>query len=223
MLILCSTMRKLFISILTMICVVVATGCSDDDSASVPSYRTDLLFAMTNGDTIVTDLLLDDGRSFRVASQRIKAVAPDSRIRCYATFGINSDSTEVKVYDIKRISCYAPLPVDSFAVHPQDPVNVTSVWCSGDYLNLCIAPLVSSIKDFKYDFCIDSITDRNSSVVLHTSLLYQRPKNGSEYYTQKFYHTIPLRSNDYPCRFDSLYLYINTYEGMKAYRFASLR
>lgn len=212
-------MRKLLISILTVMCIVVVASCSDDDNNSVPSYRTDILSAITDGDTLVTDLLFDNGRSYHVASQRIKAMAPNAKIRCYSTFEITNDSADVKVYEIKRISCYTPLPADSFEVHPQDPVNVTSVWRSGDYINLCVAPLVSALKDFKYDFCIDSITDNKEKVVLHTSLLYQRAKNGNEYYTQKFYHSIPLKSNDYPCAFDSLYIYINTYDGVKMWKF----
>lgn len=220
MLILLVIMRKLLISILTIMCIVVIASCSNDDTDSIPSYRTDILCALTNSDSLVTDIQFDNGRSYHVASQHIRSRVPNASIRCYSSFEITEDSTSVKIYDIKQISCYTPLPADSFKIHPQDPVNVTSVWKSGNYINLCIAPLVSAIKDFHYDFCIDSITDSKGKTLIHTSLLYQRAKNGSEYYTQKFYHSIPLASNGYPCPFDSLYLYINTYEGIKTYTFA---
>lgn len=200
-------------------------SCSDDD-AYVPSYRTDLVFAYTDQDSIVNYILMDDGKRYDVNSQKIVGVAPNARIRCYTSFSIGADSADVMVYEMKRISFYAPLPADSFDIHPQDPLNVTSVWRSGDYINLCLAPLVSSFKDFQYDFCIDSITHSvpvsetgSKKTVLHTSLLFKRPKYGSESYTHKFYHTIPLYSDDYACDFDSLYLYINTYDGMKRFCF----
>lgn len=194
-------------------------SCNKDE-ASVPSYRTDILCIITNKDTMATHLLLDNGKKYNIVSQKIKATESNANIRCYASFSINEDSSEVKIYDIKRISCYAPLPADSFKIHPHDPLNVTSVWKSGGYLNMCLAPKAVGMSAFKYDFSIDSITTSASSSakIMHTSLLFQFT-GAINSYTTKFYHSMPLQQSLYPEPFDSVYFYVNTYDGIKVWKY----
>ena len=212
-------MRKLLISILSLICVVVIASCSDDDTDYVPSYRTDLLCLLTNGDSLATDLLLDDGRRFSL-SQRVYTALPNSMLRCLCRYTINDDSAGAHIYDITKVSCYTPAPADSFEVHPQEPVNVVSLWKSGGFINLCLSPLVISKTSVLYDFSIDSVTQSaDSKTIMHTSFLFQRKKESVEAYSTKLYHSIPLHSSAYPCTFDSMYIYVNTYEGMKVYPF----
>lgn len=207
-------MRNLLNSILFIIVISTMVGCSDDDSAYIPSYRTDILCALTNKDSIVTDILLDNGKKYSVVSQKINGKVANGKLRCHTRFSINEDSTNVRIYEIKRISCYAPLPADSFKIHPQEPINVTSIWQSGGYINLCLAPLVTGMNSFKYDFSIDSVKGKT----IHTSMLFKH-EGAIEAYKFTFYHSIPLEKKYYTTDFDSIYLYINTYKGMKVWKF----
>lgn len=213
-----SIMRRQLSSLLFCLVLILA-GCKDDDY-TVPSYRVDLMCALTDADSVVSHLLLDDGSRYSVGTQRIKASEPNAMIRCLGTFSIDEDSVTVKVYDLLRVSCYAPLPVDSFKVQPHDPVNVVSVWKSGGFVNLCLAPLVDEQGGMKYDFCIDSITHHHDNIAIHASLLFQRRSGSIEAYTHKFYHSIPLESPYYPNDYDSIYIHINTYNGTTAYPFS---
>lgn len=201
-------------------CVVFVASCSKDDSDFIPSYQSDLICVLTNTDSLVTDLVLDNGQKLKVSSQHIKAPFPNARIRCYSSFEIVAAQQEAKVYDIKAVSCFIPAPADSFKVHPMEPINLTSIWKSGGFINLCLAPLVNGSQQTVFDFCIDSIsTQPDSSRIMHTSLLFTRTKESIEGYTTKIYHSIPLEHPDYSSPFDSMYIYINTYEGLKVYRF----
>lgn len=195
-------------------------SCNKDE-ASVPSYRTDIISILTNKDTMATHLLLDNGKRYNIVSQNIKTTVPNGNIRCYASFSINEDSTDVKIYEIKRISCYTPLPADSFKIHPHDPLNVTSVWKSGGYVNMCLAPKAIGFSAFKYDFSIDSVTisSVSSATIIHTSLLFQFT-GAINSYTTKFYHSMPLQQSLYPVPFDSLYFYVNTYDGVKVWKYS---
>lgn len=208
-------MRNLLNSILFIIVISTITCCSDDDSASVPAYRTDILCALTNQDSLVTEIQLDNGKKYNVATQKINGKEANAKLRCYASFSINDDSINAKVYEIKRISCYAPAPADSFKIHPQDPINVTSIWKSGEYINLCLAPLTTGMNSIKYDFCIDSVIGNT----LHTSLLFKH-EGAIKAYKFTFYHSIPLEKKYYSSDFDSIFLHVNTYEGMKVWKFS---
>lgn len=192
-------------------------GCDKDDEKMVPSYRTDILCAVTDNDSIVRFLLLDDGSKYSVSRQKIKANEPDAMVRTICSYEISADSTMATIYDIKRISCYAPLPKEQFNSHPQDPINVTSVWKSGNFINLSLAPLAAGKNSFEYDFCIDSTSVCQDKTVMYVSLLFRRTPGSIEEYTYQLYHSIPLNRDYYPCPFDSLVLCINTYKGMKTF------
>lgn len=213
-------MRKLLSSMYIIMSIVFVASCSKDDADFIPSVRTDLLCAITNNDSLVTHFMLDDGTPYNVNKQKIKAHEPNAELRCISTFEINEDRS-VTVYDVATIPCFIPLPTDSFKTFPKEPVNVTSVWKSGGYINLCLSPLVNGEKQFAYSFCLDSISHNSDSTsTLHSSFLFQRIKGSVEGYSTKLYHSIPLYSKDYTSSFDTIAIYINTYEGVKTYRFA---
>ena len=188
-------------------------SCSKEDN-TIPSYRTDLLCAAGDGDSLVTRLLLDDGQTLKV-TQRIKAPEPNSTLRCYSSYAVSDDGTIATVYEIRRITCFAPSPADSCTIHDQSPLKVQSVWKSGSYVNLSLAPLVNQDGEYKYDLRLDSVVSRT----MYVSFLFQRDSSSLEAYTQKFYHSIPLQQSLYSQPFDSLILSINTYDGMKSYAF----
>lgn len=207
-------MNRFLYCIIAIILVVVVASCNDDDTATIPSYRTDLLCAITDADSMVTHLLLDEGTKFQVP-QRIKAPQANATVRCRASFAVDAEGTSVKVYDISSVTSFVPLPVDSFKTFPREPLNMVSVWKSPGYINLCFAPLVNKDVKCKYAFCIDSITSRT----LHVSMLFEKKGDAPDAYSTKLYHSIPLTSPDYKQDFDSLSLHINTYDGLKTYIF----
>lgn len=195
--------------------VVVVASCNDDDSNYIPSYITELMMAQTNSDSVVAKLTLDDGRSFAVKSQQIKSKHPNALMRCYATISVESDGSNVKVYEITGVESSVPVLADSVKFQGKDPVNVVSVWKSGGYVNLCLAPLVNAGEKYRTAFCLDSISSRTAYV----SFLFQRPDTTIEAYSTNYYRSIPLDSSLYPSPFDSLQIRINTYNGIKVYKF----
>lgn len=211
-------MRKLLISILIVVFVAVVASCSKED-ASVPSYRTDLLSVKTDKDSILTDLILDNGASYKMSSQKIKGTAPNATLRCLVSFSKDeTDTTKALVYSAKLVKSDLPIPTDSVKKHTMSPVDITSVWQSGGYANFCFSPVINGGEKYKYTFCVDSLRNRN----LYVSFLFVRPDTTIEAYHAALYYSLPLQKSRYKEDFDSLRVSINTYDGMKHYSFARI-
>lgn len=207
-------MRKQLIKILIFAVFVVVASCNSDESASIPSFRTELVDVLTNSDSLVTEMLSDYGGRYTI-HQTLKAPEPNARIRCRASYELNADSTAAQVYNISVVTCFPPQPVDSFTTFPHDPVNVVSVWKTPSYINLCIAPLVNKGMKCKYSISADTVISRT----LHSSFLFERTTDVPEAYTHKLYHSIPLTDFSSSPSFDSICIHITTYQGVKEYTF----
>ena len=191
-------------------------ACSQTDELS-PAVRTDLLCATTNAEGLVERLVLDNDQSLRIDGQSINANAKSATLRCLCTYAVNADSTVATVYSISKTSCYAPIPADSFDTRPMDPVNVVSVYKTGRFINLHLSMLTTGMTGTQYDLCLDSLT--SDSTILHCSFLFKRVAADNESYTKHFYHSIPLNLANYSHPFDSIFISVNTYDGMKQYKF----
>jgi len=197
--------------------VLLLASCSKDNDNRYPSVRTDILCAVTDAKNVITHLVLDNGKSYALNGQELKGKKASSSHRCLCMYEVNADSTQATVYQISAVSCYAPLPVDSFKIHPMDPLDVRSVYRTGNFVNLHLSLLTTGSKQHAYDMCLDSITA--DSTIVHCSFIFQHAKLDDESYHADFYHSIPLVDKVYPAHYDSLIVYINTYDGLKRYGF----
>lgn len=206
---------KHIVRLALMSCILLAACKKDDEIA--PPLRSELLCVVTDADAKVDQLVLDNGIRYSVAWQEIGANVKSAVLRCLCSYAVNEDNKTVTVYQMDKVSCYAPASADSFKIHPMDPLDVRSVYRTGQFVNLHLSLLTNGSREHAYDLCLDSIT--NDSSCIHCSFLFQHAKLDDESYHHDFYHSIPLNSNAYPCEFDSLIVYINTYDGMKRYGF----
>lgn len=208
--------RTVFSLVIASVFMIAATfvGCSKDETQT-PDYRTDIFCAVTGDDTLVHYILLDDGSKLSISSQAIKATDANATIRCISTFSINPDGKSATIYNIQRITCFAPVSSDSVKSRPRNPVNVRSVWKSGDYINLCLEPLINKEGKHRYDFCVDTLVSRT----LHVGFIFERDSASLEAYTARLYHSIPLHDDSYKQDFDSITIHINTYGGVRTYSF----
>ena len=199
------TLSTLFFA-LTLLCL---WGCSNDDEETMPAYKIDLVEANTDHDGKVVSVRFDNGATYTVA-QEISAEKADTTYRCMCTYAIDANQ-KLSVYGLSHIFSARPRSRADFKTVAYDPVNLTSCWKSGGYLNLRIGLLTTDEGSHRFGFCEDSVVTRNDCRKVFFTLLHGRPEEDAESYTKDVFLSIPI--SDYHC--DSVCLRVQTYDGWR--------
>lgn len=220
---------------LLLLAVLTLGACSDDDGdgGGYPSVVTELVEAQVGADSIVVSILTDQGATY-TPSQRIKAFAPDTTLRCLCTYLPEADASTsssattavATLYQLQHIYSEAPRTRDQFndtLALPHAPVRIISAWKTDRWVNLYLGVPTHTNITHPFAFCADSLTRDTLSdrVTLHVSLLHRQPDNDAPDFTQKTYLSLPLT----PCaaQADSLRLSVVTTDGTTRILSYSLR
>ena len=200
---------------LTLLAFMVC-ACSEDNDYVYPNLITELGEMTTASDGNIQALVIDNGTSYEFQNKdKYIGLTKDSLSRVLASY-VQVEGADKELVEIKSIR----LPISSYPVKREkikqmstDPVELQSIWTSGNYLNVYVN---SKVKDVihVYRFVEDSITASNGRKVLHLSLFHQR-NNDIEGYNRTVYLSVPL----YPyqqqfTRDDSVSFTLNTYHGV---------
>ena len=178
-------------------------GCSKDEDDSMPAYKIDLAEIDTDHDGLVTVVRFDNGVTYTVG-QKITAETADTTYRCMCTYFVDANQ-KLSVYGLTHVFSPNPRPRAEFKTFAYDPVNLTSSWKSGGYLNLRIGLLTTDEGSHSFGFCEDSVVNRK----VYITLMHGRPEEDAESYTKDLFLSIPLKQ--YDC--DSVFVRVPTYEG----------
>lgn len=201
---------------LCLLTVTVLAACSDDDDrTSYPSVITELVEIHIGSDTLVSEILTDNGTVF-TTSQRITAPKPDTLYRCISVYTRGADN-HIDLYQLELVPSALPRTPDRFKQHPMEPVKLISTWNSSRYLNISCGILTTGMGTHSIAFCEDSITTKNGLQTVHIRLLHNRPENDAESYTQKTFISMPAFT--YAGKADSIALTLNTYDGLRTLGF----
>ena len=202
------TMKRQFSSILCLMGLVFIVSCSDDDK-DYPSLVSDFLVASTDANGKITTVRLDKGTTYDIAAQGISTNAPDTLLRCIASYTLDGD--KMTMYNISHIFSENPVPARSLLMAedgtqlmdtlPRDPMKVVSLWKDGGYINMQLGMLTTGVGTHAYAFCEDSVG--------HYSLVHLRPQEDAESYTQKVYMSMPI-----PDSVGQVTFSIYTYDGI---------
>lgn len=201
--------RQVASTILFVLMLFCWFGCSTDEDDAVPAYKIDLVEANTDHDGNVSVIRFDNGKTYTV-DQTIAAETADTTYRCMCTYMINANQ-KISVYGLTHIFSANPRQKADFKAVAFDPVNLTSCWKSGGYLNLHIGLLTTDVGSHRFGFCEDSVVNRSGCQMLYLTLMHGRPEEDAESYTKEIFMSIPLRQ--YTC--DSVCIRVQTYEGWK--------
>ena len=192
---------------MAFVACVLMIACEDDD-VHYPAYVTDLIEAYTNSDGMVSNIRLDNGRTFRV-SQSIKANAADSTLRCLSTYVENGE--DVRLYSITHIFSAHPVKWTEVKERHDDPVKFVSAWRSDRYVNLRIGVMTTKQSGHSFAFCEDSVTtDHDGKTKAYITLLHRQPDDDAESFTEEHFLSIP-RAHYEEC--DSFVVSMTTYDG----------
>ena len=99
-----------------------------------------------------------------------------------------------------------------------DPVDIQSIWRSGDYLNL-IAEVKRKDQSHAFHFIEDSITTDTQGIRTLYLRLYHNSNHDYEAFTDPTYLSVPLRLYRDTLRTgDKIRFYLNTYKEGITYR-----
>lgn len=195
-------------ALVTMFVPLAFTSC-DEESSDVNNIVSNYMDAYVNSDSVVSKLTLDNGKSYLIDHQSIKAAAADTTIRCVAAYSVNDDSMYVKVYDIAAVYAEKARTAEELrdSIY-HDPTNLVGIWMVRNYINIAVAHITSG-KPHTYGFCIDSVKADTTFV----SLLHKRPENDREAYSHRTYLSLPTEG------MSKLKFTIRTYSGNESFTF----
>ncbi len=209
-------MKRLLPLFLALLAGLPFAACKDDDEP-LPSYVLSLAEITADASGTATSVTFDDGSSYALA-QSIGGLKADSTYRIQAMYLVQG-TTAV-------LSQYAQVLAPPLAIYPEekvkrDPVELISVWCGGNYINLRLNIKGTALGLHYFGFNqTDIVQHADGTRTLQAELLHDQ--NGdSLYYSRNAYLSLPLRplSGQLRSGTDSVSLSIPTFKGCETYTF----
>lgn len=174
--------------------VSVLASCKKDDYV-YPEVQTEFIGLRTDASGNGTTLLTDKGESFRIQTRSgLDGLVADTLYRTvsvYARLGDNADA-DVKLYSCSLVLSVKPITRSAFKDGVKtDPVNIQSMWRSGDYLNMVLLVPVKETKHLFY-FIDEGITEEEGGVRTLHLRLYHDSADDYAAFTRRSYLSVPL-------------------------------
>ncbi len=193
-------------------------SCSDDEKTAAP-YVEELACLVTNANGRAVSFVSDNGNSYTL-SNKVNGLRPDSTYRILALF--TRDETNRTVW----LTDYAALLAPKAAAYKSkaaiyNPLDVTSAWKGGGYINLRLAIKGTNGGTHYFGFnAVDTTASASGVKTVHVKLIHSQ-NNDPLYYTRESYICLPLApfAPAFTAGTDSLSLSVETFSGEKVYRF----
>lgn len=219
-------MKRVRILLSAFFCPFFLGACKEDEYV-YPNVISTFIDVTTDADGTLQDLITDKGETLQILNRDgLDGLTPDSTYRTVSIYEpkeMNAQGNATALlYSCQLIIAVKPVTVDKLpdGIAKTDPLDIQSVWKSGNYLNLILLPMAKE-KSHIFHFMEDGITDNeDGSRTLHLTL-YHNQNGDYEAFTRKSYLSIPLWA--YEGRLaqgDRVILRIHTYEkGFVSYEF----
>ena len=213
---------RLYIALLS--CIIAISSCKEDEYV-YPSVFTEFVDIKTDASGKLAYINIDDGSTFQIKDRSgIEGFTPDSTYRSLSIYEILDESNGanlVRLYSCQFVISVVPTTEDKFTKGIKtDPLDIQSVWKSGNYINLILLPMAKE-KSHIFHFIDEGISNNgDGSRTLHLTL-YHNQNGDYEAFTRKSYLSIPLWAYEGQLtQGDKVMLRINTYEkGFVSYEF----
>lgn len=212
------------IYIYTLLLCLLLTACKEE-AYVYPSVLTEFIDIQTDSSGTITHLLTDKGERYAVQPREgLDGLRADSIYRTVSIYqfineGTNLTEPEVKLYSSEIV--ISPYPdkrsewKDSIYT---DPVDIQSIWLSGNYLNL-ILDVRRKDQAHVFHFIEDSLSTENTGTRTLYLRLYHNSNNDYEAFTDQTYLSVPLRHyRDSLHAGDKIRFRLNTYKEGETYR-----
>ena len=170
--------------------VVLLTACGEEEYV-FPGLITEMSCLKTNAEGFGVQIITDNGTVWNLKEgNRPDSLTADSVYRVVSRFAPVADS-EAVAYSFWKVISPLPKPESEYESIHLDPVDIQSIWQSGDYLNMVLQVMVKD-KEHELSFIDNGITSNaNGTQTLHLTLFHHR-KDDVEGFMQKYYLSVPL-------------------------------
>lgn len=170
--------------------VVLLTACGEEEYV-FPDLITEMSCLRTDSKGFGTQIITDEGTIWHLQEgSRPDSLTADSLYRVVSRFAPVADS-EAVAYSFWKVISPLPKPESEYESIHLDPVDIQSIWQSGDYLNMVLQVMVKD-KEHELSFINNGITSNtNGTQTLHLTLFHHR-KDDVEGFMQKYYLSVPL-------------------------------
>lgn len=170
--------------------VVLLTACGEEEYV-FPDLITEMSCLKTNAEGFGVQIITDNGTVWNLKEgNRPDSLTADSVYRVVSRFAPVADS-EAVAYSFWKVISPLPKPKSEYESIHLDPVDIQSIWQSGDYLNMVLQVMVKD-KEHELSFIDNGITSNaNGTQTLHLTLFHHR-KDDVEGFMQKYYLSVPL-------------------------------
>jgi hypothetical protein len=178
--------------LLALLAACLPSCGSDDDDYVYPDVQTTFVELHTDGDGVCQTLTTDEGRTWTIAQRDgLDGLTPDSTYRAVSMYVPQADG-EVQLYSAQLAISPRPKEVEAVREVVADPVELTSIWRGGHYLNVVVKAMVKDQTHSYHFIHMGTLTD---SVDGHRTLLLQLYHNRNkdvEAFTRTVYLSVPL-------------------------------
>lgn len=203
------------IALISVFCILLI-GCSKD-KFHYPDALTNLVEADTDNQGNLKLIRTDEGEAFKPStSVHLKDATPDSTYRVLCMYQ-SLEHSQADIYKMNGILCSSnPIAIEDLKeddLLSNDPVKLTSIWCSSKYVNLRLGVMT---KDEEKQISRFILTGKHTTAggqqAFHLQLSHDQ-NNDPEAYTKDCYLSCPLKTLE-PQKGDSIYFTLHTYEGV---------
>lgn len=206
-----------------LFCIFLCEGCKKEDYV-YPSVVTEFIGAQTNNDGTISQLVADDGTIYSVLQRDgLGGLVADTLYRTISIYEPitqeNGKGNVAQLYSCQLVLSVNPLPASDFKGNIKtDPVDIQSIWLSGEYLNMILLVQYKELSHL-YHFVDEGITsDQSGTQTLNLRLFHDR-NNDNEAFTKQVYLSVPLKNYLQLLRKgDKIRFNLNTYKEGETYR-----
>lgn len=220
-------MKRVHILLSAFICLLLLGACKKEEEYVYPNVISTFIDVATDANGTVQNLVTDKGEILQVLNREgLDGLTPDSIYRSVSIYEPKEMNAQGEaaalLYSCQIIISVKPATVDKLpdGIAKTDPLNIQSVWKSGNYINLILLPMAKD-KSHIFHFIEEGITDNDDGSRTLYLTLYHDQNGDYEAFTRKSYLSVPLWA--YEGRLtqgDQVILRINTYEkGFVNYEF----
>lgn len=198
---------------------VLLNACGEEEYV-YPDLITEMSCLKSNSEGFGTEIITDDGEVWHLQEDnRPNSLTADSTYRVVSRFAPISTS-EAQAYAFWSVIAPLPKAESEYSTIKTDPVNLQSIWQSGDYLNMVVKVMMKD-QEHELSFIDNGISSQADGTQTLTLTLFHDRKNDVEGFDQKFYLSVPLWHYQGKLnKGDRIVFQLNTYqEGMTQHTF----
>lgn len=190
-----------------IVCLVSSCKKSDEASDFYPSIVTEFATIRTDAAGTMTEIITDDNRTYSLTNPQ-KGYKKNFMYR--AVCGYVPDGQTAHLYNATEAHV---LRDSTELAYEPDAIKVTSVWLSGQYINMHLSPLTQGGKQY-WGYRIDGTSGNTTHITLH-----HRQNDDPLSYTQTVYASIALDNLASIPAGDFITLHIKTFKGEQVWTF----